>query len=46
MFCGIEALKFARAHGISEKTVMTVAAQGTGNSWYVWTGRKGRPPAA
>lgn len=35
VFCGIEALKLARAYGIDEQTVFDVAALGTGNSWYV-----------
>ena len=35
VFCGIEALKLAKAYGVSEKTVFDIAAVSTGNSWYV-----------
>lgn len=35
VFCGIEALRLARAYGIEERTVFEVASHGTGNSWYV-----------
>lgn len=35
VFCGIEALKLAKAYGISERTVFDIASVSTGNSWYV-----------
>lgn len=35
VFCGIEALKLAKAYGIEEQTVFDIASVSTGNSWYV-----------
>lgn len=35
VFCGIEALKLAKAYGIEEQTVFDITSVSTGNSWYV-----------